>query len=331
MKPVLAVVGPRGAGPGEREEMLRRGRALLAQAEADDVERIDVPGRGAGEEGDGTLRAEVDRIVPALQSGSLFGGRRGLLVVDAHNLQKAEAEVVAELADSVDGAAVVACFIAEGSLPAPLARVVKERGETTTVREMKERSVAEWVRAAARDRGIRLDAAGVSALVQRFGTDTASLGRALDQLVDGSERLTGDDIIARFRNRPDEPMWFYTDAVVAGDTGEALRRLADLLTHGHPLQVLAALERDLRHRAMAAVAPDVGTFAGWLGATPEHYPVKKAWGGRRKASVQDLRRALDAIARADLSLKSAPEATHRPTMERLTVALCRWYGGRRRP
>jgi DNA polymerase-3 subunit delta len=311
--------------------MLRRGHALLAQAEADDVDRIDVPGRGAGEEGAGTLRAEVDRIVPALQSGSLFGGRRGLLIVDSQNLQKAEAEVVAELAGSLDGAAVVVCFLAEGSLPAPLARVVKEQGETTTVRQMKERSVGEWVRAAARDRGIRLDPAGVSALVQRFGTDTASLGRALDQLAAGSEPLTADDIIARFRNRPDEPIWFYTDAVVAGDAGEALRRLADLLTHGHPLQVLAALERDLRHRALAAAAPDLETLAGWMGATPEHYPVKKAWGGRRKASAEDLRRALDAIARADLSLKSAPEPTHRPTMERLTVALCRWYGGRRRP
>jgi DNA polymerase III delta subunit len=311
--------------------MLRRGRALLAQAEVDDVERIDVPGRGAGEEGEGALRTEVERLVPALQSGSLFGGRRGVLVVDAQNLQKAEAEVVVELAGSVDGEAVVVCFVAEGSLPSSLGAVVKERGETTTVRQIREHSVAEWVRAAARDRGIRLDAAAIAALVQRFGTDTASLGSSLDQLSATGEPLTADDIIARFRNRPDEPMWFFTDAVVAGDTGEALRRLADVLTHGHPLQVLAALERDLRQRALAAAAPDLETFAAWVGAGPEHYPVKKAWSTRQRASDQDLRKALDALARADVSLKSAPEATHRATMERLTVALCRWYGGRRRP
>ena len=32
----------------------------------------------------------------------------------------------------------------------------------------------------------------------------------------------------------------------------------------------------------------------------------------------------------DLELKTAPESSHRVTMERLTVALCRWYGGGRR-
>jgi len=330
MKPVLAVLGPRDAGPGEREEMLRRGRALLDQAAVDDIERIDVPGRGAGEEGEGRLRAEVERVVPALQSGSLFGGRSGVLVVDAQNLQKAEAEVVAELSRAVDGDAVVVCFVVEGSLPASLGAVVKERGETTTVRQMREQSVGDWVRAGARDRGIRLAPDGISALVQRFGTDTASLGRALDQLAATKEPLTAEAIIARFRNRPDEPLWLYTDAVVSGDTGAALRRLADVLTHGHPLQVLAALERDLRQRAMAAVAPDLDTFAEWLGAKPEHYPVKKAWAARRTATDGDLRKALEAMARADVTLKTAPEATHRPTMERLTVALCRWYGGRRR-
>lgn len=331
MKPVLAVLGPRDAGPGEREEMLRRGRALLEQAAVDDVERIDVPGRGAGEEGEGSLRAEVERIVPALQSGSLFGGRRGVLVVDAHYLLKAEAEIVASLAAGMDGEAIVVCFLAEGSLPAPLGGVVTERGETTAVRQIKEHSVAEWVRAAGRERGVRLDGGAIAALVQRFGTDTASLGRALDQLAATGEAVTAEGVIARFRNRPDEPMWLYTDAVVAGDTGAALRRLADVLTHGHPLQVLAALDRDLRQRALAACAPDVATLAGWMGAAPEHYPVKKAWGSRGKTSDDHLRRALDALARADISLKTAPEATHRPTMERLTVALCRWYGGRRRP
>jgi hypothetical protein len=31
-----------------------------------------------------------------------------------------------------------------------------------------------------------------------------------------------------------------------------------------------------------------------------------------------------AIAKADLTLKTQPEPTHRVTLERLTVAMCRW-------
>jgi DNA polymerase III delta subunit len=57
--------------------------------------------------------------------------------------------------------------------------------------------------------------------------------------------------------------------------------------------------------------------------------VRKAWGQRSRTSNGELRKALDALARADAHLKSAPEETHRLTMERLTVALCRWYGGPR--
>ena len=41
---------------------------------------------------DATMRGPVQEIVPALQSGSLFGGADGVLVVDANALLKAEAE-----------------------------------------------------------------------------------------------------------------------------------------------------------------------------------------------------------------------------------------------
>ena len=58
------------------------------------------------------------------------------------------------------------------------------------------------------------------------------------------------------------------------------------------------------------------------------FPIQKAWKARARTSPERLHRALDALARADLQLKSMPEATHRITMERLTVALCQWYGGR---
>jgi hypothetical protein len=59
------------------------------------------------------------------------------------------------------------------------------------------------------------------------------------------------------------------------------------------------------------------------------FPLEKVWKQRNRVNDSDLRLALGALARADLQLKTAPEATHRVTMERLTVALCRWYGGRR--
>ena len=86
---VLAIVGPRDAGPGERQEMLEQAHAHLE--EADSLVRVDVPAKGtAAEEGAvGALRTDIEPVVPALQSGSLFGGSEGVLLGDAQSLLKA--------------------------------------------------------------------------------------------------------------------------------------------------------------------------------------------------------------------------------------------------
>ena len=334
MKPVLAVIGPRDAGPGERQSMLERAHALLDQAGAESVTRVDVPAKGGVARDDddpgGALRGEVEVMVPALQSGSLFGGRTGVLVMDAQNLLKAEATIAADLVPTVDSQAAVVVFVSLGALPAPLSAAVKANGESVSVKKYRERDASSWLVQAARDRSVSLHGDAVEALVRRFGSDVAALAQALDQLEATGEEVTGELVEARFANRPDEPMWHYSDALAEGDVGTALRRLADFLTHGHPLQLLAFVAGDLRRRCMAAAAPDIATYAEWVGAKPDAYPVKKAWQARGATGDDDLRLALGALVRADLHLKTQPEESHRVMLERLTVALCRWYGGRTR-
>lgn len=327
MTALHAIIGPRDAGPGERQEMFDRARRIFDEAGAIDVDRVDVPGRGAGEDGDGALRIELERLVPALQSGSLFGGVSGIIVSDAQNLQKAEADVLSGLLSGLDETSTVVVLVTAGALPASLKKLIKEEGTSVSVKKMRESDARSWVREAARDRRVKLETGAPEALVQRFGSDVAALGQALDQLASVDAPITAELVAARFRNRPDEPMWHYADAVSGGETGTALRRLSDFLTHGHPLQLIAFLEGDLKRRALAASAPDIGTFASWVGSSADHYPTKKAWAARHNATQEDLRRALDAVARADLTLKTMPEPVHRLTMERLTVALSRWYRG----
>ncbi len=323
--PILAVVGPRDSGPGERQELLERAHDYLAGA--DSFVRVDVPAKGAGAAEEGaTMRTDLEAVVPALQSGSLFGGREGVLVVDAQNLLKGEAEIIAELLVDLPEAVQVA-ITSMGALPAALARVLKESGETVTVKKLRERDAGQWLAAELKRRKLKLAGEAQGALIQRFGSDLAALSGALDQLELADDLPSAEELIERFRTRPDEPVWLYADAVSAGDVGEALRRLTDYLTHSHPLVLLAYLENDLKRRAIAAAAPNLATFAEWSGTSPDHFPTKKAWQARGRTSDSELRRALDAISRADQHLKSAPEDTHQLTMERLTVALCRWYSG----
>jgi DNA polymerase III delta subunit len=193
---------------------------------------------------------------------------------------------------------------------------------------MRERDSQSWLVDEVRSRGLSIDGAAVEALIQRFGTDTASIGQALDQLAEVSEKITANLIKDRFRNRPNEPTWLYTDAVTKGNAGEALRRLGDLLTHTHPLVLLGALESEVRRRALALSSSDVEEFRETMGARSNDRSVEFLWRNRAKVKDSSLRQAVDALVRADRILKSAPEPMHRITMERLTVAMSRWMAGR---
>jgi DNA polymerase III delta subunit len=325
---ILHVSGPAGAGPGERDTMLRHAREFLDRSGADDVVRIDVPGRGGGEEGSGAVRAELEPAIPALQSASLFGGVAGLEIVDANQLTVDEAKVLAGLVEVMDQTAVALVVVSAGAVPAALAKVLKAHGEVATVQRLRESDSQSWLVAEVRRRGLAIDGAGVEALIQRFGTDTASLGQALDQLTETREPISAGLIMDRFKNRPNEPTWLYTDAVTKGNVGDALRRMGDLLTHTHPLVLLAALESEVRRRALALSAADIDEFRSQMGARANDRSIEFLWRNRSKLRDSSLRQAVDALVRADRILKSSPEPMHRITMERLTVAMSRWMVGR---
>lgn len=327
MNPLIHLKGPDHPGPGERRVLLDRAGEILGEAgiEPSDVIRIDVPGRGQSVGGEGPLRPEVAPVVPALQSGSLFGGRTGVILMDAHQLLTAEGEAVAELLSHQTGQGLQVVLITTGKLPKLLGAHVKKHGEVIPVRRLADRDVAGWVRTAARGRGMRLPSDAAQALIRRFGSDIGAIELALDQLSVAGGPVTDQMVLDRFRNRPDEPIWKLTDALGRGAGDEALRRLHDILTHGHPLVIVAALENDLRRRALASAAPDIETFAGWIRSSPKAYPTRKAWQAGRAMSRDSMNMAVDALRRADATLKRLPEETHLPTMERLVVALSLWY------
>jgi DNA polymerase III delta subunit len=326
--PITLIAGPSNAGPGERQQMLEVAASIFARAGVDhsDVVRVDVPGRGAGEEGDGGARKELEPMIPILQSGSLFGDRQGLELVDAQNLQVAEGKVLEELLESADLQSIEVVLVALGAVPRSLAAMIKKAGDVVPVRKMWERQARDWLRAETKTRGIEIDSGAEEALMQRFGTDTAGIGQALDQLEGSSTRITKQLVLDRFRNRPDEPTFMITDAIAKGDVAGALRRLSDFLVHGHPLVYLAAVESDLKKRSLAAAAPNEEVFRSWTGARAGDRGSSRVWANRGRVRESSLRRAQEALVRADRTIKSQPEEVHRVTLERLTVALCRWYG-----
>jgi DNA polymerase III delta subunit len=319
---LLIVAGPASPGPGEREQMLEVAAKHLVDRglSRDQVVRIDVPGRGAGESGDGALRSELEPMIPLLQSGSLFGDSVGLELIDAQYLQKSELETFVELIQGADLQTIEVVLVFGGAVPKAIGNL---GGETVSVKKMWERQAGLWLDAEIKERGLDLDKGAGGALVKRFGTDTASMGQALDQLEGTRGRITAELILDRFKNRPDEPTWHITDAIGSGDVATALRRLSDFLVHGHPLVYLAALESDLKKRSLAAAAPDQATLKTWVGGSDRQ--LARLWSHRGRVRESSLRRAQQALVRADRVVKTHPEEVHRVTLERLTVAFCRWY------
>lgn len=310
--------------------MLSLARQFMAEhgVESGEVTRIDVPGRGAGSEGDGNLRSELEPLVPSLQSGSLFGGVQGVALIDAQSLQVSEAEVIADLIVAMDQDSVALAVVSAGSVPSALGKRLKEHARSVSVRKLWESTASKWLHEEIHSREMAIDGDAAAALIQRFGTDTASLGLALDQLSESGEKITSAMVLDRFRNRPNEPIFHYTDAIAKGDAAEALRRLGDLLVHQHPLVILASLETEVRRRALALASPDIETLRERAGARSSDRWVERVWRQRNRLKDSGLRHALDALVRADRILKSAPEEMHRVTLERLTIAMCRWLTGR---
>jgi DNA polymerase III delta subunit len=320
-----AIIGPRNAGATEREQMHTRALKIFASEGVEDPHRVDVPGKGTSTDDDGgALREPVQMIVPALQSGSLFGGKTGVLVADAQHLLKAEVGTIVEMLNNADPDQAVAVFLAAGTLPAPIKKKVAGNGKVETVKAVTERDAATWIVAYAKERQLRIDQDARSELILTFGSNTAQMRHAIDQLAISGSTISASDVRENFTNRPDEPLWFLGDAIVAGNQGEALRRLSDFLEHQHPLILLSYLEGEVRKRSLAAVSPDYDTFASVARANPRSYATKKIWENRTRANAGGLAHSVRAIARADITIKTMPEATHRVTLERLTVAMCHW-------
>ena len=324
--PILHVTGPSGAAPGERQQMLDGAKEFFRRIGVDpsEVTRIDVPGRGESEGGSGSVRNELEPMIPILQSGSLFGGFQGLEIVDAQGLTASEGDVLIELLEAADHDSVAVAIVSAGSVPSRLGKFLRAEADSKSIRKMWESTAAKWLHEEVDRRGMRLDRDAEAALVQRFGADTASLGHALDQLADTSGAITGTMILDRFHNRPNEPIFHFTDAVTKGDTAEALRRLNDQLVHRHPLVLVATLETEVRRRAIALSATDIDSYREMMGARASDKWVGRVWRQRGRLKDSNLRKANDALVRADRILKSAPAEMHQVTMERLTIALSYW-------
>ena len=157
-----------------------------------------------------------------------------------------------------------------------------------------------WVRTRVAAAGVEIDPKATRLLVERAGLDVKRIRSNVDRLLLyalGQKRVTADDVREVAGGATLQDDWAMTNAIEAGQSGEALQQLALMLDSGAPPEkILGQL--------------------GWL--VRSKFPT---------IAPSDLPAAVEALFRTDLDLKRSA-GDPRVLLERLVVELCR--GGRAR-
>jgi DNA polymerase III subunit delta len=151
-----------------------------------------------------------------------------------------------------------------------------------------------WVRNRVAAQGVEIEPAAARLLAERAGTDLKRLRADVDRLLLyalGQTRVTLADARELIGPAALQDDWAMTNAIEAGNTGEALRQLALMFDAGAPQEMILGQLAWVVRAKFAAIAP------------------------------QQLPSAVEALFQADLALKSSG-GDARVLLDRLIVELC---------
>ena len=179
------------------------------------------------------------------------------------------------------------------------------------------RSLEAFARREAKRQGVSIEDSAVSLLCDRIGPQLMVLRQEIAKLalwVGEGETVTNQHAADSVVSIADQPVWDLTDAIAAGDPGQAVAVLARVRAAGGvDLATLGALASHFRKLAQAK--------AGTLSAAP--FVVRRAQQQARKYSAYALRRCLERIHQADTGLKGKGALPGPLVLEDLVIDLTR--------
>jgi DNA polymerase III subunit delta len=330
-----------GADPVLQAEALE---LLLTDLVGDDdrtlaVEDLTVPGRAApGEaESDAPIGAEgrqevIDAALNAAQSPPFMTGRRVVVLRDAGNLSKQDAEpLTAYLADPMDTTTLV-LLAGGGRLPKSLADALRA-AKAVTVGPANEKTgdvLAEHLDAA----GISLRPEAKKLVSTHLGEDAGRVPQLVELLASAfgeGASLDVADVEPYLGDAGSVPGYLLTNAIETGDVVGALDTLRRMMTATapaqprpmHPLQAMGMLHSYYR-RVARLDDPDVHSprdAVAALDGRVKEYPARKALDAARAIGSDGVRQAFDHLFTADLDIKGARAIPEDAVMEVLVARL----------
>ena len=262
---------------------------------------------------------ERARLLTALESTSLFGGRRAVVVRGIDDApSETQRAFVSYLADPNPECLLV--LTSTKSLPA-LSEAVRKVGHVVEAAKGRRNELFSWLRERARELGLRTSGDASAALVEAVGDERMALAQALEELslaVGPGGRVGPEEVARQFHGRGRANTFGFLDAAATGQTGAALFALRHLLEQGEPpTALLSALARHFRSMMEVGEGP-AARVVKEMGMHPFRAEklVKQATGFSPPALAQAYRE----IAEADRRTKAGEEAEDL-ALERAVVAV----------
>jgi DNA polymerase-3 subunit delta len=340
-----------GSDPVLQREALEQ---LVTELVGDDdrtlaLEELTVLGRAAAGEGESDAptgaegRAEVvAAAINAAQSPPFMTARRVVVLREAGNLGKEDAEPLVEyLADPMDTTTLV-LVAGGGRLPKSLADALKA-AKAAHVGPANERTgdvLAQYLVEA----GIELRPEAAKLVAAHLGEDAGRVPQLVELLASAfgaDAALDVADVEPYLGDAGSVPGYLLTNAIETGDIAGALDTLRRMLTATgagqlrpmHPLQVMGMLHSYYR-RVSRLDDPDVRSprdAVAALDGRVKEYPARKALDAARALGPDGLREAYDYLFAADLDLKGARAIPEDAVMEVLVARLAALSGRARGP
>ncbi|MDQ4125512.1 MAG: DNA polymerase III subunit delta [Actinomycetota bacterium] len=259
-------------------------------------------------------------ILGALETPSLLGGRRLVVVREANDLAKDAVEALLRYLESPSPSAVLV-LVAAGRTKFDAA--VKGAARIT-LEAPKGRRLVGWIRERGRDRKLRIDDRAGWALVDSVGTELRDLDGALEQLstaLGEGATVGAAEVRNAFPRLADERVYAFQDAVGERRLPIAMTALRRLLEQGdEPLMVFGALSSQIRRMLRARRSADVSAKAVGDALGLPSWRAERLQRQCRSYREEELVDALGVLAATDVEMKGGdlpPEAA----LERAVVQI----------
>jgi len=189
-----------------------------------------------------------------------------------------------------------------------LLAALRGKGEVREFRPLAQRAVSDWIRARAASTGLELSAAAARLLADFVGNDLWALSGELEKLsvYAAGRPVAEDDVRALVAAVREATVFPLVDAIVEGRPALAIKLLRQMFRQGsEPLHILAMIQRQLRHLAVAREMLDAGESGRRIAEALRlrEFALDKLLEQARRYSQPRLRSAFQRVLEADLQVK----------------------------